>query len=348
MPTLPKVRFDLTRHEPVLDAATQRPVFHAYPDELPADVRIPTYSLDELFAEKTRALFERTRPRDLYDVVFILENRAQTVDLVYARDLLRRKCEVKKLPVPTTGGLIERIRNSEELRSEWANMLRHQLPELPPVDAYLDRLPDLLAWIDQPAAAPTARLASAPAGRGEELVTATGLHYWGEGIPLETVRFAAANRLLVEFTYHDQQRQVEPYSLRRSSTGKLLLYGWERASNQIKAFHTAEMVNVRAASIPFTPRFAIELTASGPLAIPAAPVPSARPAGTWPGVTARPSVRPAGRFARRHGPVYTYECSVCGKRFHRSTMSSTLRPHKDRGGSPCYGRFGVYVDTRYR
>ena len=32
--------------------------------------RLPAYSLDELFAEKTRALFERTRPRDLYDVGF--------------------------------------------------------------------------------------------------------------------------------------------------------------------------------------------------------------------------------------------------------------------------------------
>lgn len=33
-----------------------------------------TYSLEELLAEKTRALYERARPRDLYVVVYLLEN----------------------------------------------------------------------------------------------------------------------------------------------------------------------------------------------------------------------------------------------------------------------------------
>jgi len=278
MPTYPKVRFDLTRNEPVLDAVTSQSVFHAYPDDLPADIRVPTYSLDELFAEKTRALFERTRPRDLYDVVFILENRAAALQLDHARELLGRKCGIKNLTAPTRAELLGRIRGSDELKSEWANMLRHQLPELPPIEVYLDRLPGLLSWIDGPVAAPMVTLVSAPARRGEELVLAGGLHYWGEGVPLEAVRFAGANRLLVEFTYHGQARQVEPYSFRRSTTGKLLFYGWERASDQIKAFHTVEMTHVRATSVPFTPRFAVELTSSGPLPVRAATIRMGRPA----------------------------------------------------------------------
>ena len=80
-PSLPRVRFDLTRQEPLLDGVDRRGVFHAYPDALPAGLSVATYSIDELFAEKLRALTERTRPRDLYDVVFMLENRRDALDL---------------------------------------------------------------------------------------------------------------------------------------------------------------------------------------------------------------------------------------------------------------------------
>src|SRR5438105_5906014 len=69
-PSLPRVRFDLTRNEPLLDGVAQRGVFHAFPDTLPEGTTVGSYTIDELFAEKLRALAERTRPRDLYDVIF--------------------------------------------------------------------------------------------------------------------------------------------------------------------------------------------------------------------------------------------------------------------------------------
>jgi len=148
-------------------------------------------------------------------------------------------------------------------------MLAHQLPELPPLDAILERLGGLLAWLDQPEAIPTVALPAIQVGAGEELVAAAGLQYWGSGLRLEAVRFAGANRLLVEFTYNGQRRLVEPYSLRRASTGNVLLYSWELSSGQIRAFNTAKIVNLRATTTPFAPRFRVEFTALAP--------PSARP-----------------------------------------------------------------------
>jgi predicted nucleotidyltransferase component of viral defense system len=64
-PTPPRVLFDITRHEPVLDQPVQRPVFHPYPDILPDGPPVTACSINELLAEKARALYERTRPRDL-------------------------------------------------------------------------------------------------------------------------------------------------------------------------------------------------------------------------------------------------------------------------------------------
>src|ERR1039457_1944821 len=59
----PRILFDLTRHEPLLGEPESRPIFHPYPDQLPENTTILCYYLEELLAEKTRALLERTRPR---------------------------------------------------------------------------------------------------------------------------------------------------------------------------------------------------------------------------------------------------------------------------------------------
>ena len=348
-PSLPRVRFDLTRHEPILDRIDQRSVYHAYPDGLPTGTAVATYSIDELFAEKLRALAERTRPRDLYDVVFILENRPEALDLNRARGLFAEKCGVKSFPTPTSVSLDGLIRSSGELASEWANMLAHQLPELPPLDSFLTRIGGMFAWLDHVAARPTAALPGVQGAAGEELVAAAGLQYWGSGVGLEAVRFAGANRLLVEFSYHGRLRRVEPYSLRRAQTGNLLLYAWELASGQVKAFNVTKMSGLRATSTPFTPRYRVEFTASAPMVAPSIHV-GPRRGSIGPRLSNAPrlSVGPRIRRSSVGGPVYVFRCTVCGKQFRHSRMDGALREHKNRSGHPCYGRYGTYVRTDYR
>ncbi len=118
IPTIPRLLFDLTRYEPVLAPPEFRPVFHPYPDSLPEETAVQAYSLGELYAEKTRALLERTRPRDVYDVVS-LEGRASDANLDEARELFRQKCTAKGLDIPTSEQLLVVVRSSTELRSEW-------------------------------------------------------------------------------------------------------------------------------------------------------------------------------------------------------------------------------------
>lgn len=270
-PGPPRVLFDLTRHEPVLKEPDARSIFHPYPDSLPVGAAVFTYSVNELLAEKTRALYERSRPRDLYDVVFLLENRRDAFDLGRVRDLFGEKCRVKGIPVPRGARLLEIVAASEELRSEWVNMLGNQLPSPPSLDDLLQRLPTLLAWIDGPEV--TLRevvLASAPAPADTVHVAPAGIQYWGGGLPLESVRFAGANRLMIEFDYDGERRVAEPYSLRRPRTGNVLLYAWERGSTHIKAFNTAKMHNVRATNQSFVPRYLVELSSADPLDIPRA------------------------------------------------------------------------------
>lgn len=107
IPTYPRVLIDLTRHEPILDNPSERSIFHPYPDAFPDGLNVLTYSFDELLAEKTRALYERARPRDLYDVVYLLENHPNAFNFPRTRALLRKKCQVKQLPFPEKFQLVQ-------------------------------------------------------------------------------------------------------------------------------------------------------------------------------------------------------------------------------------------------
>jgi predicted nucleotidyltransferase component of viral defense system len=338
-PGVPKILFDITQHEPVLDAPSSQSVFHPYPDVLAEGSSVVAYSLHELVAEKTRALYERTRPRDLYDVVYILENQPSLFDLSRLRNLFHQKCEVKGLTPPSADQLIEVVIGNEELRSEWENMLAHQLPALPSLDDLIARLPDLIRWIDEPAVAlPAITTRARPVAAGEVVYAPAGIQYSGTGRPLEAIRFAGMNRLLLEFDYHGRRRRVEPYSLRTASTGNLLFYAWELADNHIKAYKVAEMFNIRPTTTSFRPRFGIEFTPNVFLSAP----PTARPY--------RVSASPSGGGQRQAStrPVYVFECPYCSKRFRHNKNDAALRKHKSKDGYyNCPGRRGYLVDTKY-
>lgn len=331
-PGTPKIRFDLTQHEPVIDVAASRPILHPYPDELPDGTTVRTYSFNELLAEKTRALLERSRPRDLYDIVHLIDNAPGEFDLTAVRHLFRRKCESKGLAVPSSATLVATVTADAELRSEWANMLAHQLPALPELDGLLAKLPGLLVWLDTATEVmPQARLPMAPIPAGNARIIAPGIQYWGSSSPVETVRFAGSNRLLIEFVYHGVQRLVEPYAIRQAHTGNVLLYGWELAAGHIKAFKLAEMERVRTTGTSFSPRYQMEISSTGPLSVPMTPQ----------------ATRSATRRPVSGGPTYVFECVVCGKHFSHKTNDSTLRKHKQPDGWDCPGRRGFMVNTLY-
>lgn len=330
VPTWPRVLFDLTLHEPVIDEPVLRRVLHPYPDEVPPDTLVQTYSIEELIAEKTRALYERTRPRDLYDIVYILGDDSHGIELGHAREVFVEKCGAKQLTVPSSRTVLEAADRADEMRAEWANMLAHQLPQLPPLDGMLSRLGAALSWLDLvpvPVVAPPAL----PARAEESILAPDSARLWRSGVPLEAVRFAGANHLLVRFTYSGRPRTIEPYSLRRSSQGNLLLYGWELESGQIKAFDVAKIAQMSTTDRTFTPRYRVEFSPGA--AIDASILVSA------------PRVRRAPRrtstVRRRTGPTYVYVCPVCHREFRHQRRDATLRRHKTGdGGWYCSGRRG--------
>lgn len=131
---------------------------------------------------------------------------------------------------------------------------------------------------------------------------------------LETIRFAAVNRLCVDLGYKGSVRRVEPYSLRRATDGHLLLYCLRLPGRQTRSYRVDRIQSVSVTTQPFSPAFAIELTAGRQLVAPP--------------VQREPSASSSGRR-------YVVECTIRGRRFRRKTSSTRMRPHKNRSGGLC-------------
>ena len=70
--------------------------------------------------EKLRALGERTRPRDLCDVVNLYRHTDSRPTAGVLLDVLRQKCDYKSIPVPTFAALIP---HRAVLEAMWSGML---------------------------------------------------------------------------------------------------------------------------------------------------------------------------------------------------------------------------------
>jgi len=257
--SLPRIKLDLTDDELLALDPVIREVHHPYPDRPEGGIRIQCYSYEELFAEKVRALAERERPRDLYDVVHLYRQDDMKPDRAVVFNTLEKKCQYKGISIPTIQSL-ENQPERIELEAEWGNMLAHQLPILPPFEQFWQELPQVFEWLYGRLPKTVAR--SYPTGgqidpswRPPAMVQS-----WGTKVPFEIIRFAAANHLCVDLAYKKSSRLIEPYSLRRTKDGNLLLHAVRHDDGEHRAYRIDRIEEASLTEIPFVPKYAIELT----------------------------------------------------------------------------------------
>ncbi len=351
----PRIKLDLTADECLVLPPVRVPIFHPYSDAPDGDIIVQAYAYEEAFGEKVRALAERARPRDLYDVINLYRNTEARPRPLVLLDVLRQKCQFKGIAVPKATDLDA---SKNDLKAAWEHMLRHQLPALPPVESFWDAVPEFFAWLESGLAPKIpASYAAAP---GETILRERTLRLPVAPVlqsHLEIIRFAAANRLCVDLDYQGNTRRIEPYSLRRTKDDNIILHAWNINSDAHRSYRIDRIQGARTTNQIFTPRYAIELTPSGPVSI----SPTQRSISDGGGYgsfrsssTPRAPRQPARRTASHglgrsymSGPTYVYECMYCHKKFRRKKQSSILNQHKTPEGWPCPGRTGYLVDTKY-
>jgi len=254
-------------------------------------------------------------------------------DRALTMSTLEQKCNFKRIPLPDMK-LLEHNPGRQELETEWENMLAHQLPILPPFIQFWHELPAVFEWLYRgfektiPPSMPLLHRAV-----DETWSPRAMARPWHLATRLELVRFAAANRLCVNLDYIDAQgnrrrRIIEPYSMRRSRDGNLLLYAVKHNTGEDRSYRIDRIQGAEVTEKPFIPRYLVDLTASGPTSSP-------------------PITRKSKRTVSNLGPTYVIECPYCGKRFNRKKRTTHLNPHKDKSNYPCSGKTGYVVDMKY-
>ena len=132
-----KIKMDITNkeNEIIINPIQKKNLIHIYSDKINEQINV--YTLEEMFAEKVRSLFERTRPRDLYDVWYLHKK------ITFDKLLFQKKCKHKKVE-PNIDELATRKTNYEKT---WKRSLQHQLPELPSATDAFDEVIEFLKKI---------------------------------------------------------------------------------------------------------------------------------------------------------------------------------------------------------
>lgn len=256
-------------------------------------------------------------------------------------EIIQEKCRFKGIAFPTFKSL-EREPERSELETEWSNMLAHQLPFLPPFEQFWSELSQVFEWLTGGAKPVTLERISFDPDEDVTWAPPATAQPWGARVPLEIIRFAGANRLCVNLGYEGSLRLVEPYSLRRTKEGNLVLNAIRVDDREPRSYRVDRIESAEVVQKTFSPVYAVELSPSVPIHAPlqSKSTRSARlrrSGGTLCSkrVFSTPSLR------------YVLKCTTCGKQLTRQTFNATLKPHKSKSGHLCYGTCAQYIMQKY-
>ena len=120
------IKLDISFSEQVFETPNNCLILHKYSDSHLINEMIPSYSLLEIMSEKLRALIQRNRPRDIYDIWYIM-NSSHRPDMKAIKELLQQKAKSKNIIIES----VDQFVNNEKMKKNkraWENSLSLHLP----------------------------------------------------------------------------------------------------------------------------------------------------------------------------------------------------------------------------
>jgi predicted nucleotidyltransferase component of viral defense system len=145
-----RIKIEIILYELLTFDEVRKAVTHTYSDTLALDPNeIPCYSIEEVLAEKLRALIQRsyTAPRDFYDIWY-LNKHYPDLDFTKIVEAFHKKMKFKNLEFKGIEQLMDED-DDKKLRASWKNSLAHQIQTeaLPEFDTVKNELTNLFSTI---------------------------------------------------------------------------------------------------------------------------------------------------------------------------------------------------------
>jgi predicted nucleotidyltransferase component of viral defense system len=311
-----KTRLDVTQFDKMYLPVQTRELIHPYSDRPLCSAPVKCLKLEELLAAKLKCLLQRRHSADLYDFVCpILINPAWSVN---QNEIVNT---FLKMTIFGAGpGIVEELLLSlpfQVIRSLW-----HEYLVLP-----RDGAINFDSALTKFKATVSSMFGSLPIMRGRFAFFPPDLR--------NPIMEAGHRMTLLRIVYDGVEREVEPYSLayktRQDGVSREYLHVYDRTGGKSgpgrKNFVHPKIQSISNTDIGFDPQFEVELSRAGEYS--KEQYFSSRRGATLPGLGV--------------GVTYVIECPICGKRFRRKRLSTSLNPHRGPYGTRCAGRVGVLV-----
>ncbi len=147
------VKIEITHDEPVLKPPESRMLLYDY-DDILQNIKVKSYSLEEIIAEKLRAVLQqqearktkgwaRPRGRDIYDIWSILMKYQTTLDINGFPKLLKEKCNVCGVKYTQLDDFFPKD-HIDEIRESWTTDVGRFVDDLPDFQKVLDETKNAL------------------------------------------------------------------------------------------------------------------------------------------------------------------------------------------------------------
>ncbi|MBX7046232.1 MAG: nucleotidyl transferase AbiEii/AbiGii toxin family protein [Ignavibacteria bacterium] len=123
------IKIDISDSEIICDEIKESTVLNQYSD-LSEEYSLKSYTINEIIAEKLRSLMQRTVPRDLYDIWYLLEIEQNNLESCI--EYFKKKAEFKeKNPAEFYDTVTAK---KEKFKGEWEKSLDKQFKEIPDLE----------------------------------------------------------------------------------------------------------------------------------------------------------------------------------------------------------------------
>jgi predicted nucleotidyltransferase component of viral defense system len=248
-----RIKFDVSEYEKIVLPLQHHPIIHNYSDTDACQSQVLTYSLEEVLAEKLRSWIQRTRARDLFDVVKIVQSKAIPISKANILSTFLQKTIFKQVPM---AGRDEMLFDPKFalIEEHWLKTIVCPSTSIIIAANAIALFRDFIRALFNPAILQAIGAPSVPPVKY--------LYNIRSGIR-ESIIEAGKARQLIRMRYHGRDRDIEPYSFRYKITkkgyGAEYFYGFDRTRGQtIKSFFLHQIQGISILPQNYIPRWVVE------------------------------------------------------------------------------------------
>jgi predicted nucleotidyltransferase component of viral defense system len=248
-----RIKFDVSDFERIILPVQWHQIKHEYSDADACRVQVQAYSLEEVMAEKLRSWIQRTRSRDLFDVVKIIQSKAVPISKMNILSTFFKKTLFKGVPLSAREELLYEPKFAN-IDANWlATIICPKASFIIAANAitifkqFIEAIfdPEVLASMGVSISQRLYSLYSASTGYREAIIE------------------AGKTRQLIRLLYNGLIRNIEPYSFRyrwvKKGYGAEYFYGFDRTKDQtIKSFFLHQIQGVSILPQQYVPRWVVE------------------------------------------------------------------------------------------